>query len=186
MKLQRLCFLALVTTAGCGASAPVRSSTAAVDPRDRPIAALQVWERLKRELVGRWLATPEGSDGAITLSFRLVSGDSAIVETYATPSGRETITVYHPDGEGLVLTHYCAQGNQPRLRVVSDRDGIVVFRHFDATNLRPDQAVLVERALRLDGDRLDVTETYRQPDGTTEASVLQASRVTAGSSTPPR
>jgi hypothetical protein len=176
--------VALVTTASCGARAPVRSSTRAVDPRDRPIAAQQVWERVKRELVGTWRATPEGSDGAITISFRLVSADSAIVETYVTPSGRETITVFHPDGDGLVLTHYCAQGNQPRLRVVSDRDGIVVFRHFDATNLRPDQAVLVERTLRLDGDRLDLTDTYRQPDGTMETSVMQASRVTASSSTP--
>jgi hypothetical protein len=145
-----------------------------------------VWERFKRELVGTWQVTPQDGGSAMTISFRRVSADSAIVETYVTPSGRETITVFHPDGEGLVLTHYCAQGNQPRLRVVSDRDSIVVFRHFDATNLRPDQAVLVERTLRLTGDRLDLTETYRQPNGTTETSVLQASRATAGSSAPPQ
>ena len=75
------------------------------------------------------------------------------------------------------FTHYCAQGNQPRLRVVDAAGDLAVFRRFDATNLRPDQAVLVERTLRLAGDILELTETYRQPDGATETTVLSATRV---------
>ena len=40
-------------------------------------------------------------------------------------SGRETMTVFHPDHDDLVLTHYCAQGNQPRLRVAELTKGAV-------------------------------------------------------------
>ncbi len=168
--------LGLLALVGCGGAGPEGSTTAADGPPQRAVAARHVWERIARELPGAWQVT--ANDGAVTtISFRRVSADTALVESFVTPSGRETLTVYHLDGEGLLLTHYCAEGNQPRLRVVdADRD-LAVFRRFDATNLRPDQAVLVERTLRLAGDLMELTETYRLPDGTTETTVLSATRV---------
>src|SRR5262249_23574462 len=69
--------------------------------------------RLKT-LAGDWEArTEKGS--VIRVSYRLVSNDSVLVQSFVTGSGKETMTVFHADGARLLATHYCAQGNQPRL-----------------------------------------------------------------------
>ena len=39
-----------------------------------------------------------------------------MVETVFPGSPHEMVTVYHADGPDLVLTHYCMEGNQPRMR----------------------------------------------------------------------
>jgi hypothetical protein len=40
------------------------------------------------------------------------------------------VTVYHADGRDLVLTHYCVNGNQPRMRA-RDASGPRVAFAFD-------------------------------------------------------
>ena len=49
------------------------------------------------------------------------------------------INMYHLDGEDLMLTHYCAGGNQPRMRL--DREGSsadnLIFAFAGGTNLDP-------------------------------------------------
>ena len=49
------------------------------------------------------------------------------------------INMYHLDGEELVLTHYCAGGNQPTMRL--DREAStsqkMVFAFTGGTNLDP-------------------------------------------------
>src|SRR5439155_12763788 len=69
------------------------------------------FEKLKK-YVGEWQGKrPDGSP--IHLSSKLVSNDSAIMETLEEHNGM--ITVYHPDGDRVMLTHFCALGNQPRM-----------------------------------------------------------------------
>jgi hypothetical protein len=106
--------------------------------------------------------------------------ESALVETWGVGSGRETMTVFHPDHADLVLTHYCAQGNQPRLRAVTASADTVVFRFADATNLSPGQAVLVERTLRFSPDAFDDTEVYKGADGAPESSTYHFTRAAQG------
>src|SRR5262249_27410198 len=122
-----------------------------------------------------WVAkTAEGS--TISASYRLISRDSALVETYVTQSGRETITVYHPDLDSLMLTHYCAQGNQARLRVTEASADRIVFRQIDVTNFGSDQGVMTELTIRFSGDAFDQTSTYRGPKGETDTTVLHFTR----------
>lgn len=132
--------------------------------------------RLTARLAGTWRARVAPGK-QVTESFRAISGDSALVETYTTSSGRETMTVYHADGGALLLTHYCAQGNQPRLQLTSSTDDDYVFRFRDATNVLPGQSCLVEKRLHFTGDALAQTEIYRAPDGTTETTELVFSRI---------
>lgn len=128
--------------------------------------------------VGDWEATsPNGK--TLRLSYRLVSAGSVLVETFGVGSGRETLTVYHLDGPDLILTHYCAQGNQPRLRMdPASGKGAVAFDFFDATNLAsPKDSHLQRLEVRLiDADHFDRAETYRA-DGKDDTSVLKLSRV---------
>lgn len=138
------------------------------------------WSRMSRALVGTWEApTPRGK--TITETFRFVASESALVETFGS-SGHETMSVYHRDRDDVVMTHYCAQGNQPRLRATSSARPVaaagdcLTFRYVDATNLAPGQAVLVEKSVRLDGDALEQTEIYAEPDGMRETTVLHFTR----------
>ncbi len=160
-------------------------SLAGCAPRERPAAApAQVisaraaasWRELRERLPGTWQALSPGGK-VITESFRLISNDSALVETFVTPSGRETMSVYHPDRDSLMLTHYCGQGNQPRLRAVAAPGEGVVFRFADATNELPGQDLLVEKTVRFREGGLEQTEVYRKTDGELERTVLRFTRV---------
>jgi hypothetical protein len=120
--------------------------------------------RLKT-LVGEW----EGDK--FHVSFRLMSNDSVLVETYRSASGKETLTVFHPDGARVIATHYCAQGNQPRLKLVSSTGDRFVFEYLDATNLQPPAAYMRKLELSFDGaSQYSEVETYDdggKPDVTT-------------------
>jgi len=45
------------------------------------------------------------------------------------------MTVYHMDGDALVATHYCPQGNQPRLESRGDVAAEIRFAFRDVTDL---------------------------------------------------
>ena len=50
------------------------------------------------------------------------------------------ISVFHMDGDRLLMTHYCGAGNQPRMAGTLSADGkSVSFTFLDATNLLPSQ-----------------------------------------------
>jgi hypothetical protein len=59
--------------------------------------------------------------------------------------------VYHLDGSDLRATHFCAAGNQPRLKAdpFDEKHKSVDFRFVDITNLSAPDAPHVE-ALRLE------------------------------------
>ena len=49
----------------------------------------------------------------------------------------EMVTIYHPDGDHLMMTHYCSAHNQPRMRsqTVAGGSKIITFDLVDVTNL---------------------------------------------------
>ncbi len=56
---------------------------------------------------------PSGS----TVVYKLTGAGSALVETQFPGSDHEMVSVYHLDGDELRMTHYCAAGNQPRVKL---------------------------------------------------------------------
>lgn len=92
-------------------------------------------ERFKA-MKGAWDADIDG-DGApdTTVEYRVVGAGSAVVETLFGGTEHEMVTVYHMDGKDLLCTHYCAAGNQPRLRAVRIEPKSVAFEMKDITNL---------------------------------------------------
>ena len=139
-----------------------------------------VFARLRSGLAGSWkLAAPTSPrQQAFRISFKEISRGSALVETFGDPAGSVTQTVYHLDGAHLLATHYCAQGNQPRLRFVKDDPKAgVEFVFQDATNLASEKAShLVRLRIRLEGDRLEMDEIYAEDgkeDATTRALVRE-------------
>ncbi len=91
------------------------------------------FERLK-SLVGVWEA--EGPHGTARISYTVVSAGSTVMETIDdSDHAPMMVTMYHLDGDKLMMTHYCSAGNQPRMRLVSSTPTDLTFEMFDATNL---------------------------------------------------
>jgi hypothetical protein len=130
------------------------------------------WTELQRGLVGRWKATTP-QNRTIVVSYRVVSNGSALVETFTSASGKETISVYHRDGTGLMLTHYCAQGNQARLKAIEATRERIVFSYLDATNVGGEQDVMTRLAVVLRADGFDQETVYRAPSGDQETTTLR-------------
>jgi hypothetical protein len=98
------------------------------------IDAPAVFARLKG-LVGTWEGT--GEMGKSRVTYELIAGGSALVEHEIAANMPEMMTVFHMDGNRLILTHYCMEGNQPRMEAKSfnPATGELEFKFLDATNL---------------------------------------------------
>ncbi len=116
-------------------------------------SAAKAFERFK-SLVGHWEGT-NAQGHPVELDFELVADGSAVLERLriAAEHPHDMVTLYHLDGDDLILTHYCAAGNQPRM-VVSEASGDTIrFEFLDATNLdSPDAGHMHEALFRFLGD----------------------------------
>jgi hypothetical protein len=74
-------------------------------------------ERLKK-LAGTWvMADKDGkpTDQVVSV-IKVTAAGSAVHETLFPGQPQEMVSVYYRDGEDLMMTHYCALGNQPRMK----------------------------------------------------------------------
>lgn len=102
--------------------------TAAAHADDRA-----AFEALK-PLVGTWQPADK-PESPMRVTFELIAGDGVLVENWRSPTHR-SMTVYHLDGDTLLATHYCPQGNQPRLALArAEADGTLRFEFRDGTNV---------------------------------------------------
>ena len=109
-------------------------------------------------LEGTWTqvspAPPEGQK-PVKLIFKLTAGGSAVMETMGSGSDHEMLNVYTEDENGVLLTHYCVMGNQPRMRLTSIKDGVLTFEYVDAGNLKSrDEAHMDSVVITVKGDRM--------------------------------
>lgn len=75
------------------------------------------FERLKK-LAGEWVVVDADGNPTerVVATYRVTSGGSVLQETLFNGTDHEMVTMYHLDGPDLVLTHYCAVGNQPHMK----------------------------------------------------------------------
>ncbi len=118
---------------------------------DPPAAA--VFEELK-ELVGNW--KPAKPESRTRIEVKLIANGSALVETWTMSPDMQSMTVYMLDGDRLLVTHYCPQGNAPRLAYTStDDSGAHHFQFVDGANLQ-----------NPDGSHEHALWLRKEPDGT--------------------
>ena len=75
----------------------------------------QVWLDKLKSLEGEWVQS--GTDTVI-VSYRVVAGGSAVMETEFPGQDHEMLSMYFLDGDQLIMQHYCSMGNQPRFAAV--------------------------------------------------------------------
>jgi hypothetical protein len=101
---------------------------------------------LIKALVGDWQGSYEwigkNQKGPMSATYYLTGNNTAVVEDLIIDGGVNMTTVYHIDGTDLRATHYCAAGNQPRLKATSadDDDKSLKFHMVDITNLPSPEA----------------------------------------------
>jgi hypothetical protein len=112
----------------------------AKDQKDAKGGASQL-DALKR-LAGDWTGKMKHGEEEheATVSYKVTSGGSAVMETLGAGTEHEMVTVYCQDGDDLVLTHYCMLGNQPHMR--AERGGAadkLAFKFTGCGNLKSDK-----------------------------------------------
>lgn len=101
--------------------------------------AQRSFDQLK-SLAGSW----EGKNSMgqpVQVSYRMTAGGSALMSEIV-GHGETMISMINFDGPNrLLLTHYCAVGNQPRMQASASPDGkTITFNFLDATNLDSPQS----------------------------------------------
>ncbi|MBX3358158.1 MAG: hypothetical protein KF745_07000 [Phycisphaeraceae bacterium] len=93
-----------------------------------------------KKLAGTWETDDADKDGKPdgVCVFRVSSAGSAIVETMFPGTNHEMTNMYVMDGPDMLVTHYCAGGNQPRMKCAEQKDPkVFAFTFMDGTNLDP-------------------------------------------------
>ena len=137
--MRRLLQVALICLLVVAANPPVRGEG---------VEAQESFDRLK-SLAGTWRGEPKGEGetaaaeagemGQVVHEFRVSAAGTVVMETMGPGTDQEMINMYHLDGEDLMLTHYCAGGNQPTMRLDQENStaGKLVFDFAGGTNLDP-------------------------------------------------
>lgn len=98
----------------------------------------QALEKLKA-LEGEWIDVEGvfGAKGAVAVTYRVTSGGNVVVETFPVNTPYEMVTVYHLEGDSLVLTHFCTSANQPRMRSKGLQGNTLSFEFDGGANIDP-------------------------------------------------
>ena len=127
----RLAAMVLILSFSWVLPAPLHAGEAALD-------AKAIFERLKA-LEGTWRGnSTNGWESRMTIE--TIADGSAILETahFEAHPGQKMVSVIHPDGDRLLLTHYCVSKTQPRLVAQSwdPKRQAITFTFLDGTNMK--------------------------------------------------
>jgi hypothetical protein len=101
------------------------------------------WEKMK-SFVGSWKGM-EG-DMPVSVTYTLVSNGTSLMESLTAEHDTNMVTMYSPDADTILATHYCAAGNQPRLRAKAAGDSRSLdFQFVDASNVQGSSGEVMRR-----------------------------------------
>jgi hypothetical protein len=164
--------LALATCAALSVAVSAQALAAAAE--SEPAAA--AFDRLKM-LEGEWRPAADPKS-ALRIRFYPTAGGTVLVEEWRHEGRPHSLTLYHRDGGTLLATHYCPQGNQPRMALAPADGEAIRFTFRDATDLDP-ATEQHQHDLRFDLDaaaRVTRSEIYRDGEGGDHPSELVLER----------
>lgn len=163
--LPVLC-LALATGLAVALEPPAKEDPAAAQAKAAPTLLDPI-----KALAGEWESTDEG-EKQLGVVYRVTANGSAVCETMFPGTQHEMVNMYHLDGpDTLVVTHYCAVGNQPRMTGGAPKaPGVYEFRVKDAakdvTNLgSPDGMYMGQLTLTIKDQNHIVQDWVHIKDG---------------------
>jgi hypothetical protein len=114
-----------------------------------------------KSLAGQW----EGKDGSgdpVKIVYTVISNGSVVMEHLAPASDHEMVTMYSLEGDRIVVTHYCAAGNQPTMQTPPSpaANGKYDFSLVRLNGAKsPDEPHMVALALSI-ADKDHLTQTW--------------------------
>jgi hypothetical protein len=119
--------------------APLCAAPLAAKPAAAQLDASAAFKQLST-LAGTW-RDADKPNSPLRVRFYLTAGGTVLVESWEARGKPHSLTLYHMAGKRLIATHYCPQGNQPRLALVP---GSLRFKFLDATGLEAGESHLTE------------------------------------------
>jgi len=126
------------------------------------VAPAIAFERLK-SLAGTW----EGSAGEAggppsRVEYRITAAGSTVLEIMFPGTEHEMVNAFYLDGNQLVLTHYCAAGNQPRMALdaTASTPEHLRFTFTGGSNLDPSKDMHIHSGEILFRDNGGITEDW--------------------------
>jgi hypothetical protein len=150
-RVGAACIAVAFTVAGL--SAPLLGGPTDDTPAKAGVEAAAAFVKLKT-LVGSWKSKTshdEAEDSKheheavkpddVAVTFKLTGASSALIETQFPGMPHEMVSIYHLDGKELRMTHYCAMGNQPRVKLdrAKSTPEELIFVFDGGTNLDPEK-----------------------------------------------
>ncbi len=128
------------TLAGCSASRTgLANGSVHTPPKPVTVATpdqqAKLLDRIK-SLAGTWESTDEKGSTHTSSVISVTSSGSAVREIMLPGTPHEMTNMYTMDGPTLVMTHYCAMGNQPHMRsTTASGDNQIAFAFDGVSNL---------------------------------------------------
>lgn len=143
--MRRFAIAAALFCVGLASGTAVAQDPQETHKHDAPAAksggkAASAFERFKA-LRGAWRGSGAASNGTPRTeraTYQTIAAGSCVMETTLMDDPEQNmVTMYHLDGERLMLTHYCMARNQPRMVAteISDDGRTIHFTFLDGTNL---------------------------------------------------
>lgn len=165
-----------------GMTAPGRIYATGDDAGKQGVDAKTAFDRIKT-LAGSWkcdISDRHQTDGhkdkhppESSVIYKLTGAGSALVETQFPGSDHEMVSVYHLDGDDLRMTHYCAAGNQPRVKLdrAKSTPKRLIFVFDGGTNLDPQKDMHIHGLEITFHDDGKVTSAWEAYEGGKQAGI---------------
>lgn len=123
----------------------------------------KAFDKLKT-LVGEWHTAD--ATGVQKANFELIADGSVLASRLSGGMPHDMHSMIHLADGTLMLTHYCAMHNQPRMTLVpGDNPNILVFKFKDGTNLSEGGGHMNRVTFTLDGPNHHIEEWTFLKDG---------------------
>lgn len=178
---ERIAFVGMISVAFLASIAPSAVAggesplQAGGTSKGLTITAQGAFDKIKK-LQGEWVATVDSESGpAETISFRVTAAGSAVMETQFAGTAHEMINMYHRDGEDLRLTHYCAAGNQPQMKLLrtESKPEELVFDFVGGTNMNPETDLHIHSARIIFHGDDDVESVWTSQQGKNKGEIAK-------------
>lgn len=134
-------------------------------------------DRLK-DLAGYWESKPDNKGKKEAVLYKTTSAGTVVQEILFPGTDHEMVSMYHIEDGNLVMTHYCALGNQPKLRAASElKNGAMDFEYVSGGNMKDsDMHIHSLRMSFLDKNHIKQEWTSQQDGKSGEAKIIEFER----------